>query len=476
MGREAAASGLGVHAHHRDAVVRLRRHQVKVGIEGRIPEHLLRPLVEEIAPHVGIGIAAPVPVDHPHLGSAAGVESFDHGVDVRREHLLASGILLLAEIEGLRVALARESLHVVEHQDAYPVGGVRGDGFQRPRLGRRGGGCLVGGRRRGSRRAGDQQEEDGLGSCMHQTLGVNLIAMIPTELECYARSAVHDRAGATRRWPGRGVRATLIGVILVVGAASTQAQQAFPYRFRAGWDVAFAAGGLAMFATDIIVTKDVEPFTPEQVQALDPQRVSGFDRFATRKYSTVARKASDVLLWSMLAAPLALMATSPGNEEPLLIGAMYGEALLFQSGLVFMLKSLVARTRPFVYNDNPAIPPEAKLIVYARRSFPSAHAATSFTSAVFLGTVYSKLNPGSSASPWIWAGGLAAAGLTGTFRTLGGQHFATDVLAGAAIGALTGWLVPALHRQEKTDDGTAPEARVSIPLLTLSFGRQSRNR
>ena len=288
-----------------------------------------------------------------------------------------------------------------------------------------------------------------------------MIATISADTECYARPRARNRA--------RFGIAGLMVASLATGVASAQTAETFPYRFRAGWDVAFAASGLAMFATDIIVTKEVEPFTPEQVRDLDPQRVGSFDRWATTKYSTVARKASDILLWTMLAAPLTLMATSPGNDEPLLIGAMYGEAMLFQSGLVFMLKSLVARTRPFVYNNDPSIPEESKLIVYARRSFPSAHAATSFTSAVFMGTVYSTLNPGSSAIPWVWAGSLTAAGLTGTFRTLGGQHFATDVLAGAAIGALTGWLVPKLHRQD-TNDGTVPDARVSIPLLNFSFG------
>jgi len=263
--------------------------------------------------------------------------------------------------------------------------------------------------------------------------------------------------------------------MLAVGAGSTQAQQAFPYRFRTGWDVAFTLSGAAMFASDVVITKSVDPLTPERIQALDPMRIGTIDRFATRQYSVSARKASDVLLWSMLAAPIALMATSPGNDEPLLVGAMYGEAMLFQSGLVFMLKSLVTRTRPFVYNNDPDIPPESKVIVYARRSFPSAHASTAFTSAVFMGTVYSSLNPGSSLTPWVWAGSLAAAGLTGYTRILGGQHFPTDVLAGAAIGALTGWIVPALHRQD-VEDGVAPSVRVSIPLLTLPLGPQSRNR
>jgi len=304
---------------------------------------------------------------------------------------------------------------------------------------------------------------------------VNLIAMIATERECYASSAVHDRAGATRRWPGWVERATLIAVILAVGAGSTQAQQAYPYRFRTEWDVAFTLGGLAMLATDAVVTKEVAPLTPLQIEALDRSQVNGFDRIATRHYSRDARTVSDVLLFTLLAAPVAAIATSPGNQEPLLLGAMYGEALLFQSGLTFMLKSLVTRTRPFVYNDDPTIRPERKQIIYARRSFPSAHASTAFTSAVFLGSVYSRLNPNSSAQPWIWAGGLAGASITGISRILAGQHFPSDVLVGAAIGALTGWVVPAVHRQDVDDAGAQP-LRVSIPLFTLPIGLQSRNR
>jgi membrane-associated phospholipid phosphatase len=266
----------------------------------------------------------------------------------------------------------------------------------------------------------------------------------------------------------------VIWVVLAVCAASAQAQQAYPYRFRTGWDVALTVSGAAMFGADVVVTKEVHPLTPLQVDALDRSQVNAFDRVATRHYSRDARTVSDVLLFTLLAAPVAVIATSPGNQEPLLIGAMYGEALLFQSGLTFMLKSLVARTRPFVYNDDPAIQPEKKLIIYARRSFPSAHASTAFTSAVFLGSVYSRLNPNSSARPWIWAGGLAGASITGISRILAGQHFPTDVLAGAAIGALTGWVVPALHRQD--EDGEATQARVAIPLLTLPIGLQSRNR
>jgi hypothetical protein len=181
-----------------------------------------------------------------------------------------------------------------------------------------------------------------------------------------------------------------------VGAAPTQAQQAYPYRFRTEWDVAFTAGGLAMFATDAVITKKVEPLTPLQIQALDRSQVNSFDRVATRLYSRDARTVSDVLLFTMLAAPVALITSSPGNQEPLLIGAMYGEALLFQSGLTFMLKSLVTRTRPFVYNDDPTIRPE-EAIIARRSSLPPTRRPHSRRRSSSVGLP--RLNPNSSAQP-----------------------------------------------------------------------------
>ena len=48
------------------------------------------------------------------------------------------------------------------------------------------------------------------------------------------------------------------------------------------------------------------------------------------------------------------------------------------------------------------------------------------------------------------AGSLSLAVATGVQRILSGNHFITDVLAGAAIGSLTGFVVPFLHTLPKS--------------------------
>lgn len=67
----------------------------------------------------------------------------------------------------------------------------------------------------------------------------------------------------------------------------------------------------------------------------------------------------------------------------------------------------------------------------ARNSFPSGHTATSFMAAAMLHEEYGWR------SPWFSFGGYAIAAATGVSRIINNRHWATDVIAGAAIGILS---------------------------------------
>lgn len=67
----------------------------------------------------------------------------------------------------------------------------------------------------------------------------------------------------------------------------------------------------------------------------------------------------------------------------------------------------------------------------ARNSFPSGHTATSFMAAAMLHEEYGWR------SPWFSLGGYAIAAATGISRIINNRHWATDVIAGAAIGILS---------------------------------------
>lgn len=65
-----------------------------------------------------------------------------------------------------------------------------------------------------------------------------------------------------------------------------------------------------------------------------------------------------------------------------------------------------------------------------RFSFPSGHAMTSFAIAVAVGSFYPQYQPGL----------LAIAVLIATSRIVVGMHFLTDIIVGAMMGALIGYL------------------------------------
>jgi len=89
----------------------------------------------------------------------------------------------------------------------------------------------------------------------------------------------------------------------------------------------------------------------------------------------------------------------------------------------FLIKDLTSRRRPFeVY---PKIHP---LYVVHSSSFPAGHAATAFAGATLLGLLFPRL------APLL----LVLASMIGFSRIYDGVHYPSDVLAGAAVGALIG--------------------------------------
>ncbi|HSJ18722.1 MAG TPA: phosphatase PAP2 family protein [Solirubrobacterales bacterium] len=112
-------------------------------------------------------------------------------------------------------------------------------------------------------------------------------------------------------------------------------------------------------------------------------------------------------------------------------------------GVNFLVKVAAGRQRPLIEEHPPLARAPTKL------SFPSAHATSSVAGATALGRVDPDLRPAVFA--------LAAAICVG--RPYLGMHYPSDVLAGAALGALLGSLVPGLARAAPTQ--TAPPDRTA---------------
>jgi membrane-associated phospholipid phosphatase len=92
----------------------------------------------------------------------------------------------------------------------------------------------------------------------------------------------------------------------------------------------------------------------------------------------------------------------------------------------------------------PGLPAPAGHGAASYQSFWSGHASLAFSVAVAQAT--EDTMRGDPGAPWAWAVGLALASGVAYLRVAGDAHWATDVLAGAAVGSAFGLAVPRAER------------------------------
>ena len=122
----------------------------------------------------------------------------------------------------------------------------------------------------------------------------------------------------------------------------------------------------------------------------------------------------------MLGVSLLLMAY--GNDKNRETGRLLTSTFISTGVIVWGMKEIIGRKRPL---DD----------VVGNPAFPSGHTAYAFAGATLLGNRYPKLR-----IP-LYIG----AGLVGLTRIYLGRHYASDVIAGAAVGTITGALVSRHH-------------------------------
>lgn len=212
-------------------------------------------------------------------------------------------------------------------------------------------------------------------------------------------------------------------------------------------DGALLTAGIACDLTAYLVDNSVQPLTAQAIGRLTPESVNQFDRGATDNYSPAIGSYSTLLTGFLLLAPAGLLSNTAVRQDWAPVSSMYLEVLLFSYALPSFGKGITERNRPFVYN--PSVPIEKKETKDARLSFFSRHATMAFASSVFLSTVYGTYNPECALQPWLWTITLIGASAVGYMRYESGDHFPTDLLAGAAVGSFIGYGVPWLHEPRK---------------------------
>lgn len=205
--------------------------------------------------------------------------------------------------------------------------------------------------------------------------------------------------------------------------------------------------------------------------------LNGLDAGARRRWRwsdpAKAHDWSNVALVASFAAPTTAFVAARGGFGDGLGGEML--LVLESSALTLALtqgtKYLFRRERPWAHFAEPPAGghPDSRESVL---SFASGHASLSFALAVSMGSLASLR--GDDGKEWVWVSGLTFAAATSYLRVAADRHYLTDVLAGAALGATVGWVVPRLIDRRPEPAGQDPAARerreTPVPLFSLSLG------
>lgn len=230
--------------------------------------------------------------------------------------------------------------------------------------------------------------------------------------------------------------------------------------------------GLALTGFLIKTFDNVVPYTQEQLDALSRNNVNSFDRGATYNYDQKASTASDMLLFGTVVLPAVFLANHHTRNDigPLLL--ITYEVAAINYGITSSVKSLVNRNRPYVYN--PDLSYDERTNAQSRYSFFSGHTSAAASMSFLFAKVVSDYHPhmgrGSKIGLWIVAAILPAT--TGYLRVQAGKHYPTDVITGYVVGALSGLLIPELHKRGNENLSFYPTRVFSHPAVGLSWRPQ----
>jgi membrane-associated phospholipid phosphatase len=190
-------------------------------------------------------------------------------------------------------------------------------------------------------------------------------------------------------------------------------------------------------------------------------------RFNSQTARNNARDLSDAFLTTSVnwLAVDALAVTWWGHDRRAIaweLVSMDAEALAVTSFVQGMTAGLVSRQRPFYptcvgpFNDQTTDCRSNNRY----RSFFSGHTSLTFTAAGLICQHHAHLPLYGGGAPDVIAciASIGLAGATGYLRIASDQHYLTDVMTGAAVGSLSGFLVPWLFHYRVRSSGTPPFA------------------
>lgn len=216
-----------------------------------------------------------------------------------------------------------------------------------------------------------------------------------------------------------------------------------PFQFNTKKEIIISGIGLGIGGIGGYLGLQTKDLTIDELNSLDPLQINSFDRGAVSNNSELARDISDIFLYGGNALPFTLFMGKRVRADKWRMPLMWIEGHLINAGLTGFIKNTARRPRPYVFNPDTEL--TERQSSHARSSFLSGHTSVTSYNAFFTAQTYAQYYPNSKAKVWVWAGAAIIPAVTGYLRVKGGRHYPSDVIAGYALGAIVGILIPKIH-------------------------------
>jgi membrane-associated phospholipid phosphatase len=209
--------------------------------------------------------------------------------------------------------------------------------------------------------------------------------------------------------------------------------------------IILGSAGVTVLGYSLI--KNKHDITLTDLSKKTKDKVFFMDRWVAGNYSEQSNKDSYILFNASYIYPL-LVALVDKSERKRFgqVTTLFVETVTVTGAMYTLAAGLIYRSRPYVYNE--AVPLNLRLSKGAQRSFYGGHVATTAAASFFTARVFQEFNPHSKIQPYLWIGAAALPAFMAYERMRAGYHFFSDCLLSYGIGAATGLLIPAMHKNK----------------------------
>ncbi len=221
-------------------------------------------------------------------------------------------------------------------------------------------------------------------------------------------------------------------------------------------ETAFAFLGTTVLTFAFLANNNKNALDLKSVDIFNKNSVNSFDRtFAVFSYDKTIASVSDFSLISLSLTPsLFYFSKKFRTKEKFLIPVLFAEVLALNTGINFIVKNMVSRKRPYVYETNKNY--EKRTSSDATRSFYSGHSSLAFACATFSSAMFWEYYPQSKWKIPITISLFSLATTIASLRVLAGQHFLSDVAFGALMGSATASFVLLSHKKDNLNFSIFP--------------------